>query len=145
MYGKKEGKFNTGKGTKNIRKELDPSKFGLKKEKPKSLYSDERGRKIIQCVSIRGALYSSGNTKYSIVDKVNAVLKELNRLHINLAYSPVHDIYDYYEEVKAKRIYREKVTFYYLVDESRVTEVKIQLDKYIKYLETVELNMDSNK
>ena len=48
MYGKKEGKFNTGKGTKNVRKELDPSKFGLKKEKPKSLYSDERGRKIIQ-------------------------------------------------------------------------------------------------
>ena len=90
-------------------------------------------------------MYSSGNTKYSIVDKVNAVLKELNRLHINLAYSPVHDIYDYYEEVKAKRIYREKVTFYYLVDESRVTEVKTQLDKYIKYLETVELNMDSNK
>lgn len=140
MYGKKEGKFNIGKGTKNIKREIDPSKFGLKKEKEKSLYSQERGRKIIQCVSIRGTLYSSGHTKYSIIDKINAVLKELSRLHINLAYEPVHNIYNYYDEDKTRRIYREKVTFYYLVDEGRVNEVKSSLDKYINYLETVELS-----
>lgn len=150
MYGKKEGKFNIGKGTKNIRRDLDPKKFGIKQEKEKTLYQKEnrkektfsKPRRILQSIAVRGTLYSSGNYKFSITDKVNAMLKEFARLHVNLAYQPVHNIYDFYDETKNKKLTREKVTFYYIVEEDRLPDVRMQLEKYIKYLESVELSSD---
>ena len=145
MYAKKEGKFNIGKGTKNIKRELDPRKFGVKQEREKTLYQKEKEfkpkvRKLIQSVSVKGTLYTSGNSKFCITDKINAMLKEFIRLHLTLAYQPIHNIYDYYDETRNQKITREKVSFYYLVEEERVSEVKAQLDKYIKYLESVELS-----
>lgn len=148
MYGKKEGKFNVGKGTKNITRELDPKKFGIKQDKEKTLYQKEfrkdknfsKSRRILQSIAIRGTLYSSGNSKFCITDKVNAMLKEFARLHVNLAYQPIHNIYDFYDETKNKKLTREKVTFYYIVEEDRVADVRSQLEKYMKYLESVELS-----
>ena len=150
MYGKKEGKFNIGKGTKNIRRDLDPKKFGVKQEKEKTLYQKEnskektfsKSRRILQSIAVKGTLYSSGNYKFSITDKINAMLKEFARLHVNLAYQPVHNIYDFYDETKNKKLTREKVTFYYIVEEERLSDVRVQLEKYIKYLESVELSSD---
>lgn len=137
-YGKPA--YNTDK------KDFKKKPFGDKKpfekkgfNKPK-FNAKPKVTKIVQSISIKGSLYASGNNTYTVQDKLNALLKELSKSKIALAYSPQSITFSYYDAAKKKEIIKEKITVFYLVEEAKLEETAKHLAQFVKYLDTNDIN-----
>ena len=136
-YGNKTyDKGNYKKKTFGDKKPFDNKKgFSKPKFSPKP-----KVVKIVQSISIKGSLYASGNNTYTVQNKLNALLKELSKNRINLAYAPQSITFSYYDAAKRKEIIKEKITVFYLVEEAKLEETAAHLNKFVKYLDTNDIN-----
>lgn len=137
-YGKPT--YNTDK--KDFKKKTFGDKKPFDKKKGNKFVFNPKTKvsKVVQSISIKGSLYASGNNTYTVQDKLNALLKELSKSKIALAYSPQSITFSYYDATKKKEIIKEKITVCYLIEEAKLEETAKHLAQFVKYLDTNDIN-----